>query len=80
MRTTPYEGQIVWIQGYEFHVHNIRIMANPDGRDVVRFQACCTSHPANAPIRGTEYDGAVYGHAVGERFYADPPTEQGGAA
>lgn len=58
------EGLIVYIQGYEFLVSNVREVIK-QGEKCVEFTATCTENERNDSIRNTGYNGGTYG---GNRF------------
>jgi hypothetical protein len=60
----PREGEIVWNQGYEFTAHNVVVHTWPNGDQVLRYVGRCTSNVCNDSIRGTGYDGGVYGYKI----------------
>lgn len=62
-RLVPPEGAIVYSSGFEFTAHDIAVMEF-DGVKVVRFVGRLTASERNNSLRGTGYDGAVYGWRV----------------
>jgi hypothetical protein len=58
----PANGDVVWIQGYEFTVEGVReypgTLTDPP---LCRFVGRLTDNPRNDAIRGTAYNGGVYG-------------------
>ncbi len=55
-----YEGAIVYIQGHEFIVTNLRFM-EINNKPTARFDGVCTESARNDSIRNTGYNGATYG-------------------
>ena len=55
------EGAIVYIASYEFVVRAPYIERGTGVPDRVLFWGECTDDPHNDPIRGTMFDGGLYG-------------------
>ena len=58
------EGLIVYIQGHEFIVSNVRVYQENGvamNLPFVRFTGTCTDSPRNDSIRNTCYNGGTYG-------------------
>lgn len=51
---------LVYVQGYEFLISNLRI-CNVNGVPAARFTGTCTANPRNDSIRNTGYNGGTYG-------------------
>jgi hypothetical protein len=62
-KPAPANGDVVYIQGYEFIARDVRIVRSSEG-GLCRFEAHCTDDARNDPIRNTPYDGATYGWRV----------------
>lgn len=54
------EGAIVYVQGFEMTVTNLRVIYHGD-TPVARFNGVCTDSDRNKSIKGTAYDGGTYG-------------------
>ena len=59
-KQTIQNGGSVMIQGYEMLVSEISEVTK-GGVACVQFKGTCTSSPRNEAIRGTGYDGGIYG-------------------
>lgn len=64
-KLVPDEGQEVIIQGFRFTAHNIRILQDYDGREILRFEGRTTDNT----LQHTAYNGGVYGHVIGYKTY-----------
>lgn len=63
-RPAPRNGDVVFVQGFEFLVSDVEFAEVGTTRFVVRFVGTCTDSPRNDSIRNTPYNGGRYGHNV----------------